>query len=160
MKVLGWFVLLAVLLLAFFAIANWSLITAPASLNLLAFHVQAPLGLILFGATLLFAALFALYVLSLRTAALIDARRHMRELEVQRELADEAEASRFTALSRQVDEELARTRAELDRARQEILQRTDVLEQKLVQSLSETSNTLSAYVGELDDKLDRLSVRR
>jgi uncharacterized integral membrane protein len=157
MKIIVWITTVALVMLALFTAANWSLVTAPASLNFLAFSVQGPLGLILLGATLLLVALCAVYVLSLRTSTLVETRRHFKELDVQRQLADKAEASRFTALGTQISDELSRTRAALDETRTQLLQRADTLEQSLLKSLNETANTLSAYVGEVDDKLDRLS---
>jgi uncharacterized integral membrane protein len=157
MKIIVWITTVALVMLALFTAANWSLVTAPASLNFLAFSVQGPLGLILLGATLLLVALCAVYVLSLRTSTLVETRRHFKELDVQRQLADKAEASRFTALGTQISDELARTRTALDETRTQLLHRADMLEQSLLKSLNETANTLSAYVGEVDDKLDRLS---
>jgi biopolymer transport protein ExbB/TolQ len=159
MRFLLWITLLALGLLALFAAANWTLLTAPAALNFLAFTVQGPLGLILLVATLIFIALFGVYALSLRTSAFVDMRRHARELEIQRELADKAEASRFTELRTQFDQESARSRTALEQTRGELMTRMDRLEQAVLKSLSESSNSLSAYVGEVDDKLDRLASR-
>src|SRR5690242_8909162 len=98
MKVFGWILLVALVLLAAFTMANWSLFVAPATLDFIVFSVQGPLGLVLLGVTFVFIALFALYALSLRAGALVDERRRTKELEAQRALADNAEASRFTAL--------------------------------------------------------------
>ena len=159
MRFLLWITLFALGLLALFAAANWTLLTAPATLNFLVFTVQGPLGLILLAATLIFIALFAVYALSLRTSALVDTRRHARELDAQRELADKAEASRFTELRAHFDEESGRLRNSLEQTRGELITRVDRLEQAVLKSLSESSNSLSAYVGEVDDKLDRLASR-
>jgi uncharacterized integral membrane protein len=134
MKPLLWLLAIGLVLLLMFAILNWSLLTAPASLNFLLFTVEGPLGMILLGATLVLTALAGIYVLSLRTAMLLDMRRHTKELQAQRALADAAEASRFT----------------------ELCARIDALERKLLEALGETANSLSAYVGEVDEKLDRL----
>lgn len=135
MKILLWLLAIGLLLLLMFAIANWGLLTAPASLSFLLFTVEGPLGMILLGATLVLTALAGVYALSLRTAMLVDMRRHTKELEVQRVLADSAEASRFT----------------------ELRARIDALEMKLLDALEETANSLSACVGEVDEKLDRLA---
>ena len=157
MNALGWIILVALVLLAFFAVANWSLLTAPATLDFLAFTVQGPLGLILFSVTIAFAALFAIYALSLRTSALVETRRHTRELQVQRELADKAEASRFTALGSTVDQEFARLRALIEESRAEARQQALSVEASLRNALSETANELFAHIGEIDDKLDRMA---
>ena len=134
MRILLWLLAIGVVLLFVFAIANWSLLTAPATLSFLLFSFEGPLGVILLGAMLVLVTLAAVYVLSLRTAMLMEMRRHTKELEAQRKLADSAEASRFTELSARID----------------------ALEAKLLQALGETSNSMSAYIGEVDDKLDRL----
>lgn len=138
MKILLWTLVTGLVLLLMFAVANWSLLTAPASLNLLLFSVDAPLGAILLGATLVLVGLAVAYVLWLRAAMLVEMRRTTRELDAQRALADSAEASRFSALSARID----------------------ALEQNLLEGLRETGNSMAAYVGEVDEKLDRLSGTR
>jgi uncharacterized integral membrane protein len=160
MKIIGWITAFALLMLTLFTAANWSLVTASATLNFLIFSVQGPLGLILLCATFILAGLCAVYVLSLRTSTLVETRRQSKELDAQRQLADKAEASRFTALGAQITAEVASTRAALEQARLELLRRADSLEQTLVKALGETTNTLSAYAGEIDDKLDRASADR
>lgn len=156
MKAIGWLALAGLVLLLLFAVANWSLLTAPATLNLLVLTVEGPLGLILLGATFVLAALFAVYALSLRASALVETRRHLKELQAQRELADRAEASRFTTLSTKLEQEVAGLRAHLDQSHAALLQRTDALETSLRQSLNETANELVANLGQLDDKVDRM----
>ena len=39
MKLLGWIALIGLVLLALFAVANWSLLTAPATLNFLVYLI-------------------------------------------------------------------------------------------------------------------------
>jgi uncharacterized integral membrane protein len=159
MKVFGWVTLIALVLLAVFTIANWSLFTAPATLDFLVFSVQGPLGLVLLGVTLAFVVLFAIYALSLRTAALVEQRRHMRELQAQRELAETAEASRFTALRTDLEQQRAALRTLIEECRAQALARADALETSLVQSMNETANALFANIAHLDDKLDRVAAR-
>ena len=60
--------------------------------------VQAPLGLILVALTALMAIVFIAYVIAMQGAWLLEARAHSKEMAAQRELADKAEASRFTEL--------------------------------------------------------------
>ena len=155
MTVFAWIISAALLLFTMFAIANWSLLTASASLNLLLFNVQGPLGLILFVALLGFAALFAVYALSLRGRSLLETRRQLRELEAQRQLADSAEASRLAALSEQVGREFASVRAEIAQTRADAKQRTEESEQRIIRHLDEVSNALFANIGQLDDKVSR-----
>lgn len=157
MKILLWLLAIGLVLLFMFAIANWNLLAAPANLNFLLFSVEGPLGIVLLGATLVLIALCAFYVLWLRTATLVELRQQRKELETQRTLADNAEASRFTELRAHVDAEAERQRVLIEDVRAATLARTDALESTLLGALRETSNSLAAYVGEVDDKLDRLS---
>jgi predicted deacetylase len=101
-------VLLLVLLLAvaLFAALNWSAFLAPTTLSLGVTEVQAPLGLILLGLIAFITALFLAYLVYLQTTVLMESRRHAKELQVQRELADQAEASRFTELRAHLDSRL------------------------------------------------------
>lgn len=158
MKILLWLTAIVFGLLSLFAAANWPLLTAPTSLNFLVFSIYGPLGLILFGATLIIIAMFAVYVLSLRASLLMDMRAHGKELEVQRRLADTAETSRYTELRAHLDREAASLRAAIEDTRTALMTRADGLEQALVSALSDTSNTLAACVGEVDDKLDALAL--
>ena len=159
MKVFGWILLIALILLGVFTIANWSLFVAPATLDLLVFSVQGPLGLVLLGVTCVFIALFAIYALSLRANALVDERRRTRELEAQRTLAENAEASRFTALKADLEQQCAALRGSIDQARSQVLARTDALEASIARSMNDTANGLFANIAQVDDKLDRVALR-
>lgn len=157
MNLLGLVILIGLVLLGIFTIANLSLLAEPSQLNLLVATVQGPLGLILLGILFVFVALFAIYALSVRATALVETRRHMKELEAQRGLADKAEASRFTALSGQLEQEFARLRTAIDEARADTLRRVDAVEDTLKKSLDDNANAVSAHVGQVDDKLNRMA---
>ena len=111
---------------ALFAALNWGVIMTPTTLSLGFAEVQAPLGLVLLVMLAVICALFLFYLVYLQTTVLLEHRRHARELETQRQLADQAEASRFTEL------------------------RT-LLEARLDQM----ENSLAASIGELADRLAR-----
>jgi uncharacterized integral membrane protein len=127
-----------------FSVANWSVIVAPTSISLIFATVEAPLGLVLLGLVALVTALFLGFLVYLQTSVLIESRRHARQLEAQRQLADQAEASRFTDLRAFLDAELKTMSAGLDR-----------VEQELKGAVEQASNTLAAYIGELEDRLQR-----
>src|SRR5690348_2265844 len=131
MTAFAWILLAALLLLTIFAVANWTLLTASASLNFLVFQIEGPLGLILFVALLAFAALFAIYALSLRAGALLETRRQLKELEAQRQVAENAEASRLAALTDQVGREFASVRSEIAQTRADTKQRVEESEQRI-----------------------------
>lgn len=152
MNLLSGIILLALLLLAVFTLANWSVLTAVTTLSFVAFNVEGPLGVILLGATLLLVLLFVLYALSLRTSMLMESHRLNQELQAQRKLAESAETSRIDALRTQIELEFAQLRGGID-------VRMDTVAQSTKQSLDEATNSLAALVGEMDDKIDRALAR-
>jgi len=155
MKFIGVAILLALFLLAIFTLANWSVLSAPATLSFIAFAVEGPLGVILLGAMLVLVALFVLYALTLKTAMLMESRRHNQELEAQRKLAETAEASRLSELRTQIEREFAQLRDAIGA----VDGRLDGHEQAMKQSLNEAANGLAAVVAEMDDKIDRALAR-
>ena len=102
------FLFLVLALTVLFALLNWDAYTAPATLSLVFGTVQAPVGLVMLGVVLLLGAVCLAYMIYLQGTALMDARRHARELQAQRELVDQAESSRYTELHRFVTTELRR----------------------------------------------------
>lgn len=124
-------ILFLVLVLAFVAL-NLDQILQPTSLNLGLATIQAPLGLAMLGLLALALLVFAVALVYLQTAHLMELRRAMKEVAEQRGLADQAEASRFTALQQAM--------------------RTEFQELKLV--VEQTGNGLAAGLGELEDRLE------
>jgi uncharacterized integral membrane protein len=145
----------ALALLASFALLNWTAFTAPTTLRLFFTEVQAPLGLIMLVVTGLFSALFVVYIVFQQAGVIVEARRYAKELKAQRELADKAEASRFTEMRAFLDGELRRIEARAASETRELGARIDAAQRQLLETLAESTRTLSAYVGEIDDKLDR-----
>lgn len=131
-------------LLALFTVVNWSTFVTPTHLSLVVTSVDAPLGLMMLGFTAALAAVLLFYALRVQVNALSDGRRQAEELRRQRELADQAEASRFTELRAYLDQELA----SLKQAQQAATER-------LHGELVAATNTLSACIGEVDDRLER-----
>ena len=138
MKLLGALGILVMGLLAAFVIANWNVLATPVSVSLLVATVDAPAGIILLGSTAVLLVLLGAYTLSLHASTLLEARRYAKELREQRLLADQAEASRFTELGTAMQKEFALLRASLQ------------------QASTESANSLSAVIGEVEDKLDRV----
>jgi hypothetical protein len=138
-----------------FAGVNWGVITAPTTISLLVTDIQAPLGLIMFGLTVLVTVLFLIFAAYLQTTVLLDARRHSRELQAQRELADKAEASRFTDLRNYLDMELRKLGEQMAESRLGVIARVDLAQQDLRTTIEESGNSLAAHVGELEDRLER-----
>ena len=113
-----------------FAAVNWSAISAPTTVSLLVTDVEAPLGLIMLGLTVLLTVLFLIYVAYLQTSVLLEARRHSRELRAQRDLADQAEASRFTDLKGFLEAEMRKLAGQVAESRAAVTGRLDRAEQE------------------------------
>jgi len=86
---------------------------------------------------------------------LLDARRHSRELGAQRELADKAEASRFTDLRSYLDVELRKLGEQVAECRLGVIGRVDLAQQDLQTTMEQSGNSVAAYIGELEDRLER-----
>jgi len=138
-----------------FALLNWQAFTAPTTLSLVFGTVQAPVGIVMLGVTLLLGAMCLAYLIYVQGVALMDARRHAKELQVQRDIADNAEMSRFTEMHNFVNAEfraVSQTQADL---REQVLARIEQLELGNRRALQETGNSLSAYIAELEDRMER-----
>lgn len=138
-----------------FAAFNWNAFMAPTSLYLGFASVQAPLGLIMLGLLVLLTALFLVFVIYLQTSVLLETRRHARELQVSRDLAEKAEASRVIELRTFIEMELQRQAALDAEARKVLLARLDQLDRDMSAALEQGTNSISAYIGQLEDRLDR-----
>ncbi len=90
--------LITVALIALLAAFNWNTLAAPSVVSLGVTEVQAPLGVLMLALTCLLGVFFVAYVLWLQGSVLMEARRHAKEMQAQRDLTDKAEASRFTEL--------------------------------------------------------------
>jgi uncharacterized integral membrane protein len=150
------FLILVVLgLVAIFAAINWDAFVAPTRLSLGFGVVDAPLGLILIAVLVLLTILFLVYVAYMQSVVILDNRRHARELQTQRELADQAEASRLNQLQSLLQGELQTLKAQTEGWRIEMLARVERAERNLQVALEQINNSLAASIGELEDKVER-----
>jgi uncharacterized integral membrane protein len=148
-------VLIVLGVMAVFAAANWNAFMTPTSLSLLFTTMEGPLGLIMLGFTALLMALFLLFTAYLQASLFMDTRRHMRELQAQRTLADQAETSRIAELRSYLEAELPKLSKEITESRVAVETRIDRLDQDLRSFIEQAGNTLAAYIGELEDRLER-----
>jgi hypothetical protein len=153
-------VVIALALLGAFTLLNWTAFTAPTTLSLGFAEVRAPLGLIMLVITAFLCVLFLAYIVFQQAGLIREARRMTRELNSQRELADSAEASRFTELRGYIAQELSGLASRGERAEQALAERMDRLDLALRERIAESERSLSAFVGEVDDKLDRIQPPR
>ena len=155
MKTRTLFLILVLVAIGGFSALNWNAFLTPTSLNLGLAEVQAPLGLIMLGALVMVAAVFMVYILYLQTTVLLDTRQHTKELQSNRKLADQAEASRFTELRGFLEAELKRQLVQDAESRAAVVARIDQLERDLRTAVEQSGNSLAASLGELEDRLDR-----
>jgi hypothetical protein len=148
-------VLLVLLLTGVFALINWTTFNTPTTLNVGLAMVTAPLGMVMLGIVALLAVMYIASVVYLQGAALLEARRMGRDLTAQRELADKAEASRFTELREFMNSEMQRMARTNEEIRAAMFARMDQMEQRSRASMEETANSLSAYIGQLEDRMER-----
>ena len=142
--------------LVIFAAINWSAFIAPTPLSMIFATVEAPLGLILLGIVAVLTLLFLVYVVYLQSSLLIETRRHVREFQAQRELAEQAEASRVSELRAFLQNELRDCTDRNEASRAQVLARLDQLDRELRTVVEQSGNTLAAYIGEIEDRLERL----
>ncbi|CAG1012240.1 hypothetical protein BURC_00137 [Burkholderiaceae bacterium] len=148
------FLFLVLALTGLFALLNWPAFTTPTTLSLVFGTIEAPIGLIMLGVVFLMGAMTLAYLIYVQGAALMETRRHGKELHTHRELADKAEASRFTELHNFLNAEL-RAAAQMNAdTRAQILTRLEQLEQRTRVALEDTGNSLNAHLGELEDRID------
>jgi predicted Holliday junction resolvase-like endonuclease len=147
--------ILAVLgLIVLFSALNWSAFIAPTVLSLGFTSVEAPLGLILLAIVALLTLLFLVYITYLQSTVLLESRRHARELQLQRDLAEQAEASRFNQLRTLMETELEKLAGDMEQSKSLLLTRLDQIERDLRAALEQTGNSLAAYIGELEDRFN------
>ncbi len=148
MRLVLWIVLAVI---AFFGFMNWPVLNAPVPLWIGVTTITAPLGtlmLVLFG-------ILVLLMLIEQSAALGETRRYGRDLDAQRKLADQAEASRFTELRNYLASELARVETRSAEVQRTLIAHVDRLEVTLRTALDQQGNSLAATIGELDDRLEQ-----
>ena len=158
MKLHSLLLLLVLVLIASFATLNWGVFLSPTELSLGYTTVNMPLGLIMLGLLAIVTVLFLAHVVYLQGSVLLEARRHSRELKTNRELADQAEASRFTELRTFLEAELTKQTAKNAEIRDALLVRIDKLENESRSFMEQSGNTLAAYIGELEDRLEIISI--
>lgn len=155
MKLRTIFFLIVLAAISAFASLNWIIFITPTILSLGFIEVEAPLGLVMLGLLIFLAALFLVYVVYLQGSVLLEARRHARDLKSSRVLADQTETSRFTELQGFLDIELKRQEKTREDSKTSVLARLDLLERNLSTVAQQTGTTITAYIGELEDRLER-----
>ena len=148
MKTRTLFLLAVLMLIAVFAALNWGAFIAPSRLSLGIAEVQAPLGLLMLGLVVFLVALFLFFVLTLQATVLLDTRRHAKDLRANRELADKAEASRFTELRGFIETELHKLNLRDEAAQAVTLNRIEQVDRDFRAALKRSENTVAAQIAQ------------
>jgi uncharacterized integral membrane protein len=147
--------LIALCAIAAFAALNWGTFTTPTTLSLGVTDFQAPLGLVMLIFIAVLTALFLIFIITLQTTVLLETRRQARELQTTRTLAEQAEASRYNELRLFIEGELQKLDARDQAAAAATTACLDRMERELRTAIEESGNTLAAYIGEMDDRIER-----
>ncbi|MEY4562655.1 MAG: hypothetical protein RLZZ618_1932 [Pseudomonadota bacterium] len=145
-------------LVGIFALLNWTAFTTPTPLSFGFTTVEAPLGIAMLGVVVFLSVLFTVWAISMQATTLFEQRRQNRELQAQRDLADKAEQSRFTELRAFLVAEMQTVATSGAETRALLANRLEHLMVSQRQTQEETTNTLAAYIGELEDRLERARV--
>ncbi len=148
-----------ILLLAGFVVLNLGEFTRPSVLNLGLSTIEVPLGLVMLLLLIVLAVGFLANALYTQSKNMLENRTHTRELTAQRDLADKAEASRFTELRSFLE-----SQAQEERQREAVMDtvleaRFQAQEKVLLARMEQMDNAMAAYMGELEDRLERKSLQ-
>jgi uncharacterized protein HemX len=130
-----------VALLATFVAFNWPVFATPSVLSFGLISFEAPLGLAMLALTVIITLFFAVYMAIWQGKILMHERHQAKQLQTQRNLADEAEASRFIELGKSMRAEFEQLSAQLTQSQSET-----------GQHMQDSVNSLAAMLGEIDDR--------
>ena len=149
--------LLFILLVAGFVALNVDEFTRPSVLSLGFTTIRVPLGLVML--VLLAAALlvFLASTLYMQSRNVLEARTHTRALNVQRDLADKAEASRFTELRAYLEEQALAAQRREAASGTVLADRFVQHQQALLARIEQSDAAMAAHLAQLEARLARPS---
>lgn len=148
------FVVVMVLVTAAFCALNWSEVNRSSQVSFGFMNTDAPAGLVLLGLLGITLVVFLLSSAMQESRHLIAHGRNARTLEAQRELAEKAEASRFTDLRQQLDTHLRDNRRREEIAATEFHKSMVETQRELRTHLETINQTLATQLRELEARLD------
>ena len=140
---------------AAFAALNIDEFTRSSVLSLGFRTVQVPLGLVMLLLLVIAVVVFLASTIYMQSTNLIETRRYARELSTQRELADRAEASRFTELRSYLDAQTAATLSREAANATVMAERLSRAQAALLLRIEESDGATAAYMGQLEDRMER-----
>ncbi len=148
------FIVATIVVIAGFAAQNWTEFQRAVPLNFGIVVTAAPLGVILLGALLVSLLVFLISSTAQESRHLMENRRYSRNLEVQRDLAEKAEASRFNELRQHIDAHLRENRQRDALAGTEFEKSMLQSHRELRGEIEQLNRTLAAQLVDLESRLD------
>ena len=150
------FLLLLFVLCSVFLIVNWEGVMAEVNVNLLWTEIQAPLGLILLMGPGLLILICLIYGFVQQAGLSMELRRVNKQLQQARDLAQKAELSRFTELKSEMQKQITELQNQSASRHSSLMAAVNGVHAAVDESAQETVNSLSASVGEVEDRLSQL----
>ncbi|CAM3636561.1 hypothetical protein [Polaromonas hydrogenivorans] len=147
------FLVLAIVLISGFVALNVDEFTRISTLSLGFTTIQVSLGLVMLVLLIATLVIFLASTLYMQSRNVLEARTHTRELNAQRELADKAEASRFTELRAYLEAQVVAEQQRETALGTVLADRFAQQQQVLLARMEQMDNTLAAYMGELEERL-------
>ena len=145
----------AIVVIAAFVALNVDEFTRVSALSLGYTTVQASLGLVMLALLVAAAVIFLGAMIYMQSSNLLETRTYARELNTQRELADKAEASRFTELRHYLEVQTAAQQRREQATEQVWSERFAAQNKLLLGRLEQSDNSVAAYMGQLEDRIER-----
>ena len=147
--------IIAILAVAAFAALNVDEFTRSSVLSLGFRTVQVPLGLVMLLLLVIAVVMFLASTIYMQGTNLIETRKYARELSAQRELADKAEASRFTELRSYLDAQTAATLSREAANATVMAERLSRAQAALLLRIEQSDGATAAYMGQLEDRMEQ-----
>lgn len=148
------FLIVAIVAVAAFSAQNWAEIMRSAPLNFGPLVMAAPLGLILLSLLGLMLLVYLISSATHRTQHLMESRQHAKVLQTQRDLAEKAEASRFTDLRQVLDAHLRETRQREAVAGTEFEKALTNSQREIRNQLEQMNRGIASRLGEMEARLE------
>lgn len=150
------FLLLLFVLCSVFLVVNWEGVMADVNVNLLIKEIQAPLGLILLLGPGLVILICLVYGFVQQAALSMELRRVNKQLQHARDLLQKAEQSRFVELKNDMQRQFLDLQNQSAARHSSLMTAVNGLQAAIEESSDQTVNSLSASVGEVEDRLSQL----
>lgn len=157
MRIRTIFLIIFIVIVAAFVALNVDEFTRSSVLSLGFTTVQVSLGLVMLLLLVVATVVFLGSTLLMQSTNLLETRKYARELNTQRDLADKAEASRFTELRHYLDAQATAEREREAVASAALEQRFAAHQKVLLTRLDQSDNTVAAHLGQLEDRLEQPS---